>query len=164
MLSKKKWKVSNQSRYGKFRCVFVRKVGFSWPRDAKQRSMALQLERCQRGWGPWIRPSENQRRAPKAGFVGGQVKAACQYLQQGSYALSANVPEGRELDASWRSCRKDRDTALGWCPRKPGEGLNCSQGVRVCNTWGGWVGVTKTQAGETEVWCVHEGRREHSRA
>lgn len=59
---------------------------------------------------------------------------ASAYSKSGRCALSANIPKGRELWASWKSPRKDRYATLGWRSRKPGEGLNSGQRSRVCDT------------------------------
>lgn len=59
---------------------------------------------------------------------------ASAYSKSGRYALSANIPKGRELWASWKSPRKDRYATLGWRSRQPGEGLNSGQRSRVCDT------------------------------
>lgn len=59
---------------------------------------------------------------------------ASAYSKSGRYALSANIPKGRELWASWKSPRKDRYATLGWHSRKQGKGLDSGQRSRVCDT------------------------------
>ena len=104
----------------------------------KQKSMVMEFGGCPAVMGSLDQALRDPTLSPHGRACEQEERSklpASTYSKFDRYALSANIPKGRELCASCKPPRKDRYAALRWhYSRKPGEGLNSGQRSRVCDT------------------------------